>query len=449
MHPAKGGTEMSARALMATLRRALGADGNPGTIQVALLAAAWLATRAVLIAHADHSNPRDVDTYYGWALYMAAHHHLPTEGSWQYPSGAALLFLLSNVFGPLYFRSVFTTLILTFDLAATVALVRIGLREKRLVGAWVWVIGVAGVGVVAFLRFDMLPTLLAVLALTLSWSGGRQRVFGVLLGLGAAVKVWPAIGLLAASTRRGGRATAIIWCVVAFAAVVVGTSFFLGNPFLFLGHESARGLEIESVAATPWFIRHLLSGPAPAFALVNQSPDLLSGTSHDVVAGLHILMLLSGAYFAAWWLSRARTGKETSPTLGRDAVFAAMLWFVVISPVLSLQYLVWLVGLAAVAVSSRETVMRRPAALTLVASIITGRSANVVGYHAGSTSWIILDTLRNIVLLLAAIDGLRRIGPPLSVAMPIGKPKAMDPADSMNTSAQGRASRRGPSGRRA
>jgi hypothetical protein len=80
--------------------------------------------------------------------------------------------------------------------------------------------------------------------------------------------------------------------------------------------------------------------------------------------------------------------------IGRDFAFALVLWFVLISRVLSPQYLIWLVGLTAVVMSSRRTHLERPAWIVIGAVIITA------GLYQSPAKFV----LRNTALLVAGVD---------------------------------------------
>ena len=78
---------------------------------------------------------------------------------------------------------------------------------------------------------------------------GRGSVRGALIGAGAAVKAWPVtllVGLAPGQQRRGIAAAAAVLAAVC--------AFFASGTASFLAHQNARGVEIESVAATPFMI---------------------------------------------------------------------------------------------------------------------------------------------------------------------------------------------------
>jgi hypothetical protein len=115
-------------------------------------------------------------------------------------------------------------------------------------------------------------------------------------------------------------------------------------------------------------------------------------------------LLLTGLAFALLlvWRLRARRWNEATPF---DAALAAVLLFTVTSRVISPQYMIWLVGLAAVCLTSRHSGQRPVAVLILAA---TGVSAVVYPVMYGEvidSSWTgcALMLVRNGLLAGAAV----------------------------------------------
>jgi hypothetical protein len=108
------------------------------------------------------------------------------------------------------------------------------------------------------------------------------------------------------------------------------------------------------------------------------------------------------------WRARARRWTEATPL---DAALTALLLFVVTSRVISPQYLVWLLGLAAVCLTSRRTTQRPVAWLLLAACPFTFLEfpllfADVMSFRPlGSVALVIRDLL----LLAAALLSCRRL----------------------------------------
>src|SRR3954454_1199336 len=100
-------------------------------------------------------------------------------------------------------------------------------------------------GTFAVLRFDLVPTVIAIAALLVVHR--RPQWFGALAGLGAAVKLWPVLVLF--GEWDGGRLLRSAAAAGAVVAVVcAATALVFGNPAGFLSNGGSRGLQEEAVA---------------------------------------------------------------------------------------------------------------------------------------------------------------------------------------------------------
>ncbi len=84
-----------------------------------------------------------------------------------------------------------------------------------------------------------------------------------------------------------------------------------------------------------------------------------------------------------------------------------VLLLVVTSRVLSPQYMIWLLGLAAVVLAAKAGVLRRAAWMVVVAAIVTASGYSPLGpynstYNPYGSPFVML--VRNAALLIAAID---------------------------------------------
>ena len=84
-----------------------------------------------------------------------------------------------------------------------------------------------------------------------------------------------------------------------------------------------------------------------------------------------LAMALTALAFGWLLLWRLRSRGPLHPSTLADAAFTAVLLFTTTSRVISPQYLLWLVGLAAVCLAFRRSPMARPAQLVLVATGVT------------------------------------------------------------------------------
>ncbi len=362
----------------------------------------WLATRALLVINAGfwhHETPiyfQDVTVYHRWSEVLANEHMIPNEDTWQYPPGAAFMILLPRI-GPASYSATFVALWLAIDLVGLGLLAFLGRRSGgNYTGVWVWLIAMPFLGTFSILRFDIVPTVIGIAALVVIHR--RPAWFGALAGLGASVKVWPIVLLFGEWDRRRLLVSALTAAMTVSLVLLVAAIAF-GDLFTFLDQQDSRGLQEEAVAAAPWDLRELTSTePAPR-VLRFGSWEIASPTG-DVIAD--VLKWLSVAVLAAaalWWWFRARAIHDgrtdlADAAVSRDFIFTIVLLLVVTSRVLSPQFMLWLVGLAAVVLTAGTTRLARPAWIVLGASLLTTTTL-------GSAEHTLL---RNLALLGATID---------------------------------------------
>jgi len=338
---------------------------------------------------------QDVNAYGIWSGLITSTHVLPAEETWQYPPGAAFLMLLPRL-SPGSYGFSFVILMLAFDLLGFWLMTRFAKEEGRDVGVWVWLLALPLLFSLPVLRFDLVPTVFAMAALLVIHR--RPGWFGALAGAGGMVKVWPLFVLFGEWDRERlvrslGAALAVV--VLVFA----GSEIAFGGSFHFLTNQGNRGLQVEAVGASPWELRQIVTGE-PAPITQQAGTNEIASSAADAVG--KALDLLAFAVFAAaglwWWLRRREIGRGrvdlADPSLSRDFVFAVVLLFVVVSRVLSPQYMIWLVGLSAVVLSSARSRVDRAAWIVIGATVLTA------GLYQSPANFVI----RNFALLYASLD---------------------------------------------
>jgi hypothetical protein len=364
--------------------------------------AVWLSTRALVVAEVGfwatgHTRFEDVANYETWSHYITSHDALPGGEAWQYPPGAGLLMLLPRLV-PASYGGAFVGLMLLVDFVGFLLLARLGRRTGNDTGVWVWLLGLPLLGTFAVLRFDLVPTVIAIAALLVIHR--RPNWFGALVGLGAVIKLWPALLLFgewdrARLLRSAGAALAAV------ALVFLISTIAFGDTTGFLSHGGDRGLQEEAVATIPWQLEEIVSGDPYPRAIRSGAWEVATPTADTVAALLRWLTLAALAAAAVWWRFRARAiraGREdlADPAVSRDFVFAVVLLVVVLSPVLSSQYMVWLLGLAAVVLSARTTRLARPAWIVVGATVLT-----MATFKSPE-----LTLIRDLALLCATVDAM-------------------------------------------
>lgn len=326
------------------------------------------------------------------------------DATWQYPPGAGAVLLSPALLPWLTYFQAFVALALLSDAVITFALVRAGRPAgSSAAGAWLWVGGLPLLLHTPLVRYDVQATALAVLALLAVRR--HPRTSGALAGLGAMVKVWPALTLL--GTPRG-RTTRAAWTSAAAGALVLLGALALnfGHPLDFLRQQGGRGIQIESLGGTTLSLARL----AGWSGRVEYRYGAFEFTGPHVTAVSLAALLLTASAFC-WlllWRVRARHWTAATPF---DAALTAVLLFTVTSRVISPQYLIWLLGLAAVCLTCRGTTQRPVALLLLPATVLSalGYPVLYLDVMAVTPLGCVVMALRNGLLLAAALLACRRL----------------------------------------
>lgn len=371
------------------------------------LALGWLATRALmlwLLAH-NHLGPlgeggvaREVHRLYArWYGVLATGTYPSGDPLWQYPPGAGPVLLSPGLLPGLTYFQAFVALTLATDLVVTAALARAGRRPGRsLRGAALWTAALPLLMFLPLVRYDVQATAFAVVALLAL--PRSTRAYGALAAAGALVKVWPALTLIGVPR---GRTTREAWtAAVVTAVVLLGVlAALFRDPFDFLRQQRGRGVQIESLGGTALGFARRAGWPGTVRHRYGSLEFVGPYVSSVAAASLALTVLALGALLL--WRTRAR---RWSPATPYDAALAAVLLFTVTSRVISPQYLVWLLGLAAVCLTSRHTTQRPVAVLLVAATALTTAVYPVLYDDVVASTWrgCLLPAARNGLLAVAA-----------------------------------------------
>lgn len=187
---------------------------------------------------------------------------------------------------------------------------------------------------------------------------------GALVAFGALLKVWPAlllIGVARGAVRR-------VWVSAAVTGAVVLAAFAVAMPNAlgFLTAQRDRGTEVESLGALVFHVARYFGWQGEVQLHYGSLEFLGPG-----VAGVSLAAQLLSVVALGWlvyWRLRARVFVAGTTA---DAAFTAVLLFTTTSRVISPQYLLWLVALAAVCLLFADSGMTRPAVLVVAASAVT------------------------------------------------------------------------------
>ncbi|MEU9557626.1 glycosyltransferase family 87 protein [Streptomyces fumanus] len=372
----------------------------------AWLPAVWCATRLALLlfvfkVYVFPGPDVTVDVsviYRNWYEVLRTGTFPLGDVTWQYPPAAALALLSPGLLPFLDYATAFYVLACVADLAVLALLMHGGLRDRgTLRGAWVWVVGVPLLGPTVYARYDVMVTAVAVAALLAA--ARHPRAAGALAALGALLKVWPVLVLVGVRRRSS-------WAAAAVTGAVLAGAFALAMPgaFAFLTYQRDRGTEVESLGSLVFHIARNFGWDGQV--LLNYGSVEFLGPYVDAVStGALALTGMAFGWLLLWRLAAVRFTERTAA----DAAFVAVLMFTVTSRVISPQYLVWLVGVAAVCLCFRGSRMGIPALLVLEACLMTVLEFPVWFAHvvASDLTGVTLILVRNGLLVAAAIIAAR------------------------------------------
>ena len=343
---------------------------------------AWLITRTLsLLIFATKAERFMVgDVYYYWRKLNALNEVGLARTLNEYPT--PVVWILWLPFGATGGRRIgylvaFMVVMLLLDAAFTYALYRsAGRQHDRSIDFWLLFVFL--LGSLSYLRFDLIPAVLAGGALLAARR--RPALTGALTGLGAAIKLWPALLIAAFLSYRPDRKPAgIAFVVVGFGlaavSLIAGGWARLVSP---LTWQSGRGLQIESIWATPLMV-------ARAAAPQRWMVDISDYQAYEIFGpGVGIWIMISNiatvaglAMIVALVVRAFRAGGSTPVAVGLT-VLAIVAIMMVTNKTLSPQYLLWLGGPAAAllllarsATAEERAAVRRIAGQLLVLALLT------------------------------------------------------------------------------
>jgi hypothetical protein len=237
---------------------------------------------------------------------------------------------------------------------------RTGLRD--LAPFLAYTLGSAALGHVLLQRFDLAPAVLT-LGATLSVASGSALAGGALIALGAGTKVYPAllVPVLAAFARRGGRQGLTRFIAgAALASVPLLAAVFWVPWWQFASYHADRGLQAESLLASIVWALHFAGLPA-GWALVWRAVEVTGPVAAGLLGPGKLLWVATTvactatATWTAWQLGGQRSRPATIPEMAA-VLLLPIAGFLATNIVLSPQFHLWLLPLAALVLFGRPAV---------------------------------------------------------------------------------------------
>jgi hypothetical protein len=281
-----------------------------------------------------------------------------------------------------------------------------------------WLIFAPLIGPLSYLRFDMLPAVLAGGALLATRR--KPWISGALTGLGAAIKLWPAllIGVFM-SYKSDRRSAGIAFVVVGFGLAVISLIFGgwsrLISPLVW---QSDRGLQIESIWATPLMVGRAVLPEQWTIGMSRYQAYEVFGPGAGAWVTISSVATLLGLVMIILLTVRASRHDGSTPVAIGFVVLATVAIMIVTNKTLSPQYLLWLGGPMATllvfqrhATPDEDNAIKRIAGQLLVLALLTQLVYPIFypGYlgrhgHAMIIISTVITTVRNVALVIFTIE---------------------------------------------
>lgn len=290
--------------------------------------------------------------YYGYHLF---HLSQGREVMLEYPVPAVWILQVIYTLGGgwQHWAPVYVVAFLALDIVVAATLYRRG----RISGALFWILFTGANGAIVWYRFDLLPAALVAWACLCLVS--HPRLAGSFIGLGAAIKLWPALliaPMLAPhpwrcyTARRRWTGFVIVGAGLATASLVTSGWARSISPVVW---QSDRGLQMESVPATPlMFLRSFTSNPSWNVFLSQYNALELDGPAVAELLRVSTILTVGALVLAALLATRLirnlSLDDPRAPAAILLAVNTVILATIISNKTLSPQYVLWLGGPTAV-----------------------------------------------------------------------------------------------------
>jgi len=315
----------------------------------------------------------DVDLYNFWAKGLVQGIFPIDDSMWQYPPLAGIVFAIpqwivgNSLTGFIAFMAI-------FDLLILITLLITGLNRFNtnstttsfygLSGAWFWVLWPIVMGPLTLTRFDVVPTFFALLALiALSNKKVRPYLSGFLLSIGALVKLWPML-LLVIYPKAVLKKVSTSFISTAVLVLLFMSTWSVGFTN-FLNNQSSRGLQVESIAASPFVLAKFL-GKNVEYPFQYGSLEVNAQFASQIAVMLNLLTII---VFAVILVLNYQNRLNYLNLVDKSLVIVMI--SISLSRVFSPQFWVWIGGLAALALINKETKLKKVIILLTISAFLT------------------------------------------------------------------------------
>ena len=287
----------------------------------------------------------DLSLYDYWAYQVdngTGVYGLATE--WVYPALAFVPIWIAGAINMASYETSWLVLVFALNTAAVLLMVRPATNEKLFSGtyaSWVFIAALFLLGPVAVSRIDSVSAAIAIFGLV-ALARNTTGIAAALFTVAGWIKIWP-IALFAAMIATFKKRVKGIVVATLISSSVIAAGVLAGgtNVFSFVLQQQDRGIQIESVMATPWMWLAKF-GLASIFfddvVLTNQ----VSGELVLEIASVSNYILFGAIGITAFLAIRAiRAGRDRTEVFVL-ASLTGVLDLIVFNKVGSPQFMIWM-----------------------------------------------------------------------------------------------------------
>jgi hypothetical protein len=269
----------------------------------------------------------------------------------EYPPYGLPIFILPRLFGDANYLEAFMGLALVADWSVKLLLFGFGLRflngARSLLPLLLYCATVPFMRYFFLQRYDVFPALICLAAVWLFCSR-RFALSGLAIAAGVGVKLYPVTFvpvLFVLAVRQGGGRRFLIGLMAGLLPLVPLS--FIVPWWRFAEFHAARGLQVESLYASLLWLGQLLGLTPATWEYTQKWYEVLGPPATAVLPwarAIFVLAVIFSTAFSVWMVAR---NQEPSPAQLARCLLVPLLGFVAFNQVLSPQYLIWLLPLAA------------------------------------------------------------------------------------------------------
>jgi hypothetical protein len=287
----------------------------------------------------------DLSLYEYWAYQVdngTGFYGLATE--WVYPALAFVPIWIAGAMNIVSYEISWLVVVFALNTAAILLMVRPATNGKIFSGthaSWAFIAALFLLGPVAVSRIDSVSAALAIFGLV-AISRKSTGLAAALFTVAGWIKIWP-IALFAAMVAAFKKRVQVFVVATLISASIIAVGVIAGGTkvFSFVTQQQERGIQIESVMATPWMWLAKF-GSANLFfddvVLTNQ----VSGDCVQELASISNYILFGALAITAFLAIRAvRAGRDRTEVFVLAAL-TGVLDLIVFNKVGSPQFMIWL-----------------------------------------------------------------------------------------------------------